>query len=476
MTPQLQQALKILQMPAIDVAAFIDEQVQSNPLLRLEEPQRAEVSPPQPPAPTTNETAMPAGDAGRATDGFDTGRENLFGGDARMGAGGEPVSARSGAGQQSAIATAGFEDYTAARESLRDHLLGQIAVMRLDGASRVIADYLVDELEEDGYLRTPPEEIAEHLGISAARVEAALAHVQDCDPAGVGARDLRECFALQLRRMDRFDPAMEALVDNLGDLAAHRRDRLLAVCGVDDEDLDDMIDELRALDARPCAGFGDAVAQTAIPDVFVRANGGGGWTLELNAEVLPKVLIDQDYATELAADGAEETKSFLTDCRRNANWLTRLLDQRAQTIMKVTTEIVRRQTLFFHQGVPGLRPMTLKDVAEAIGMHESTVSRVTANKRLYCERGLFELKFFFTTAIAATNGGDSISSAVVQSEIKTLIDKENPARPLSDERIVTLLKHNGVNLARRTVAKYRDVMNIPSSSKRKRMKASALAR
>lgn len=497
MTPQLQQALKVLQMPAMDVAAFIDEQVQSNPLLKLEEPQRAEVPGPDQGAGAapSAERRMPEGDAGRVNDGFDTGGENLFGGDARMGPAGEPSAAPvnkgegqapnagsgpasgsgSGGSQQGASMT-GFEDYTAATESLRDSLLGQIAVMRIDRMTRALADYLVDELEEDGYLRTSTTDLAERLGVEPGQVENALAHLQDCDPAGVGARSLKECFALQLKRLDRFDPAMEALVDNLADLAAHRRDRLLHVCGVDDEDLDDMIAELRALDAHPGSGFGGEIAQTAVPDVFIRPNGAGGWLVELNGDVLPKVLIDQDYAAELSAAGAAETKSFLADCSRNATWLTRLLDQRAQTILKVTTEIVRRQALFFHNGVAGLKPMTLKDVAEAVKMHESTISRVAANKRLYCERGLFDLKFFFTTAITTTDGADSVSSLAVKGQIKTLIDNENPARPLSDERVVTHLKQNGVNLARRTVAKYREAMNIPSSSKRKRMKAATASR
>ncbi|MEL7464034.1 MAG: RNA polymerase factor sigma-54 [Pseudomonadota bacterium] len=480
MTPQLQQALQVLQMPSIDVAAFIAEQVEANPILRLEEPARAEVASTTDPPPVfegRNQSAEAREtNVGRAADGFDTGRENLSGGDSRLGANGAPTARSSGGGQQTASAAPGFEEYTAQSESLRDELRAQIATARVDRATRLVAEYLIDELDEDGYLRAPIEEIAARLSLPMDRVAAALGRLQACDPPGVGARDLRECFAIQLRRLDRFDPAMAALVDNLGFLAAHRRDRLLEACGVDEEDLDEMIAELRALDARPGAGFGAAVAQTVVPDVFIRTNGAGGWTVELNAEVLPRVLVDQDYVTDLSAAGKAEAKSFLADCRKNANWLTRLLDQRAQTIMKVTTEIVRRQTAFFHEGVSGLRPMTLKDVAEAIDMHESTVSRVAANKHIYCARGLYSLKFFFTRGIQATEGGDSVSARVVQNQIKALIENENPARPLSDDRIVTLLKENGVNLARRTVAKYRDVMNIPSSSKRKRMKAAAEAR
>ncbi|MEL6792499.1 MAG: RNA polymerase factor sigma-54, partial [Pseudomonadota bacterium] len=477
MTPQLQQALQVLQMPSIDVAAFIAEQVEANPILRLEEPARAEVAAaPEPAAPAAGDNrARSEAEVGRSTEGFDTGRENLSGGDSRMGASGEPAARPTGAAQATDGSVASFEEYTAQSESLRDLLRGQIATARIDRATRMIAEYLIDELDEDGYMRASLDGIADRLSAPRDAVAEALARVQECDPPGVGARNLRECFEIQLRQKDRFDPAMAALVENLDLLAAHKRDGLRAACGVDEEDLDDMIAELRALDARPGSSFSEAVAQTVIPDVFIRENGVGGWLVELNGEVLPRVLVDQDYATELSAAGATEAKSFVADCKRNANWLTRLLDQRAQTILNVTTEIVRRQSMFFHKGVPGLRPMTLKDVAEAIDMHESTVSRVAANKHLYCGRGLLPLKFFFTRAIEAVDGGDSISARVVQSQIKVLIDKENPAKPLSDDRIVTLLKQSGVNLARRTVAKYREVMNIPSSSKRKRIKAQAKA-
>ncbi len=269
---------------------------------------------------------------------------------------------------------------------------------------------------------------------------------------------------------------LNALLDRLDDLAAVRFDALREACGGDSEDLNDMIAEIRALDPRPGGVFGGGVAQTVIPDVFVKRNQLGGWSVEVNSDALPRVLMDTRYAAELSDRGETEAISFLAECKQNATWLIRSLDQRAQTILKVSSEIVKRQASFFHDGVSGLKPMTLKMVAEEIGMHESTVSRVTSNKYMATERGLFELKFFFTQAISSTNGGDSHSSAAVQLQIKTLIDNEDLRKTLSDDQIVKMLTASGVNIARRTVAKYREGMSIPSSVQRRRLKAAALGR
>ena len=469
MTPHLQQALKVLQMSTLDVSDFIAQEVERNPLLKIDEGGGERASAAEAAQPKVDRE-IARDDPGRAEDGFDTGGENLPNAGDRLGRGGEPASSRS-AGE----AAVGFEEFTAAAESLRDQLLAQISMMRGDERARLVAQYLVDEIDEDGYLRADLDDLADRIDGGEELIADALDMLQACDPAGVGARGLKECFALQLRRLDRYDPAMATLVDRLEDLAAHRYDKLRALCGVDQEDLEDMIAELRLLDPRPGAAVGAPLAETVIPDVFVKPNQLGGWSVEVNSDALPKVLLDTTYAAEL--DGAgEEARSFLKGCRKDADWLLRLIDQRAQTILKVSTEIVRRQSLYFAEGVAGLRPMTLRDVAETIDMHESTVSRVTANKHLYCSRGLIPLKFFFTKAIAAADGSESVSAEAVRAEIKTLIGKENPGHPLSDEKIVAILKQNGVSLARRTVAKYREAMNIPSSSKRKRMKAVAFSR
>jgi len=287
----------------------------------------------------------------------------------------------------------------------------------------------------------------------------------------VCARNLTECVALQLRERDRFDPAMQALVAHLDlvakrDLAALRR-----TCGVDEEDLTEMIAEIRRLNPKPGLAFGSTLVQPIVPDVFVRAGADGGWTVELNSDSLPKVLVNQRYYAEIAgtARSAAE-KTYLADCLQTASWLIRALDQRARTILKVATEIVRQQDGFFVHGVQHLRPLNLKTVADAIGMHESTVSRVTANKYMATNRGIFELKYFFTSAIAAADGGEAHSAEAVRHRIKQLIDAERPDAVLSDDTIVDRLRAAGIDIARRTVAKYREAMRIPSSVQRRRDK------
>ena len=474
MTPQLQQAIRMLQMSGTDIAAFVAEEVERNPVLELENPDRETAAAPV-------EKATPEIDnVGAAEDAFDTGKENLYEGaeaaPALMGDGGEVNWSGTGAGGSSGGEGFDFEDRLTGEETLRDHMLAQIAVVPATEQARVLARLLVDELDGAGYLRTDLCALSDRLGANRALVDEAVAILQSCEPTGVGARDLAECLALQLKEQNRYDPAMEALLAHLDDLAAVRFEKLQEACGVDQDDLNEMIAEIRALDPRPGAVFGGGVAQTVIPDVFVKQNNLGGWSVEVNSDALPKVLLDTRYAAELNEEGETEAMSFLAECKQNATWLIRSLDQRAQTILKVSSEIVKTQGLFFHEGVSGLKPMTLKMVADEIGMHESTVSRVTSNKYMATERGLFELKFFFTQAISSTDGGDSHSSAAVQLQIKTLIEKEDSKKTLSDDKIVKMLTSDGVNIARRTVAKYREGMNIPSSVQRRRLKAAALGR
>lgn len=471
MTPQLQQAIRMLQMSGTDIAAFVAEEVERNPILELENPDReAPVAPAEKAAPEMD-------NVGAAEDAFDTGKENLYEGadaaPALMGGGGDVNWSGTGAGGSFDGGGGDFADRLTGEDTLRDHVLAQIAVAPAEPQARMLATLLVDELDSAGYLRTDLKSLSDRLGANHALVGEAVALLQSCEPTGVGARDLAECLALQLKEKNRYDPAMEALLARLDDLAAVRFDKLLAECGVDQTDLNEMIAEIRALDPRPGAVFGGGVAQTVIPDVFVKRNQLGGWSVEVNADALPKVLLDTRYAAELNEAGETEAMSFLTECKQNATWLIRSLDQRAQTILKVSSEIVKTQALFFHEGVSGLKPMTLKMVAEEIGMHESTVSRVTSNKYMATDRGLFELKFFFTQAISSTDGGDSHSSTAVQLQIKTLIENEDSRKTLSDDKIVKILTSDGVNIARRTVAKYREAMSIPSSVQRRRLKAAA---
>jgi RNA polymerase sigma-54 factor len=310
------------------------------------------------------------------------------------------------------------------------------------------------------------------LGVPLYEVERVLAVIQTLDPAGVGARNLSECLAIQAKDANRYDPAMARLISNLDYVAKGNLAALKRICGVDDEDLSDMIRELRAYDPKPGCRFAQGVEVDAIvPDVFVGRRG-NGWAIELNSATLPKLLVNRTYYTELASGPQDkQSKAWLSDCLASANWLMKALDQRARTIIKVSTEIVKQQDGFFRHGVAHLRPLTLRTVAEAIGMHESTVSRVTSNKYLACDRGMFELKYFFTSGIQSSDGGDAVSAEAVKSHIKALIMAESGRAILSDDQLVDLLRAKGFDIARRTVAKYREAMGIGSSVQRRRQKA-----
>jgi RNA polymerase sigma-54 factor len=368
-----------------------------------------------------------------------------------------------------------LESFVSAEPTLADWLREQVTLAITDPVQRMIGHYLVDLADESGYIAGDLAAAAERLGTGLAEIEAVLAILQTFEPPGICARDLAECLAIQLKERNRYDPAMAALIGRL-DLVA-RRDvaALRKICGVGDEDLVEMIAELRRLNPKPGLAFGSTVVQPIIPDVFVRAAPNGAWLVELNSDTLPKVLVNQTYYAEVSATARRDAeKSYLADCLQNATWLVRALDQRARTILKVANEIVRQQDAFFVRGVEHLRPLNLKTVAEAIGMHESTVSRVTANKYMATSRGIFELKYFFTSAIAGAHGGEAHSAEAVRHRIRQLIDAEGASDILSDDTIVERLREAGIDIARRTVAKYRESMRIPSSVQRRREKQAAI--
>ena len=341
---------------------------------------------------------------------------------------------------------------------------------------RIIGRHIIDAVDDSGYLGEPLAEIAERLGVAIDRIEAVLRIVQGFDPSGVAARDVAECLAIQLRDRDRFDPAMQALVANLPLVAKRDFAALKRLCGVDDEDIADMVGEIRRLDPKPGRAFGGSAAETVVPDVFIRAAPDGSWLIDLNPDTLPRLLVNQTYHARVSRAARNDVeKAFIAECLQTANWLTRSLEQRARTILKVASEIVRQQDGFFAHGVEHLRPLNLKTVADAIGMHESTVSRVTSNKYLTCSRGVFEMKYFFSAAIAATGYGEAHSAEAVRFRIKQMIDDEAPSAVLSDDAIVTRLKDGGIDIARRTVAKYRESLRIPSSMERRREKVAMSA-
>jgi len=364
-----------------------------------------------------------------------------------------------------------FEARLTREATLQEHLQAQLDLATPDPMTRFVGRNLIDAIDEAGYLAEPVESVAERLGAETAFVERVLALVQTFEPSGIGARHLAECLAIQLRERNRFDPAMQALVEHLDLVAKRELPALRRLCGVDEEDLADMLAEIRLLDPKPGRAFGGAPVEVLVPDVFVRLAPDGSWLIELNPDTLPRVLVNQTYFAKVSRVARKDTdKTFLTDCLQNANWLTRSLEQRSKTILKVAAEIVRQQDGFFVHGVSHLRPLTLKTIAEAIGMHESTVSRVTSNKAIGTSRGTFEMKYFFSAAIPGAAGVEAHSSEAVRHRIKQMIEGERGDAILSDDALVQKLKGEGIDIARRTVAKYRESLRIPSSVERRREK------
>ncbi len=494
MTPQLMQSIQLLQMTHFELTQFIAQEVEKNPLLEIpsndaesgserggaEDDAYAHQAEDPSDDGYDSRTEVLSGDwyesgnsggASRLSDELDANYANVFPDD------GVPQRAdapelisqwKSMPGSGEGAESYDLDDFVAGQISLRDHLAQQLPFVLPDMADRLIAQHLVDQLDEAGYLQGDATEAADRLGAGVDDVERVIAALQALDPPGVFARNLAECLAIQLRQKDRFDPAMQALVSNLELLARRDFATLKRLCGVDEEDLLDMLGEIRQLNPKPGAGFETGMSEAIMPDVVVRAGSDGGWLIELNPDTLPRVLVNQAYFSKVTKSG--EDHAFLSECLQTANWLTRSLDQRAKTIMKVASEIVRQQDAFLMHGVDHLRPLNLKTVADAIKMHESTVSRVTSNKYMLTPRGLFELKYFFSVSISAVEGGDSHSAEAVRHKIRTLISQESPESVLSDDDIVVILKKGGIDLARRTVAKYREAMNIASSVQRRREK------
>ena len=490
MTPQLAQSIKLLQYNHAELLDFIKDEVEKNPLLELagandDRPVRGEKSIESDPVdlhqsgePHSDPGEIAAAEVGSASQ-SGSALENLH--DTGT-AGAEkqeistPVSTKTAGERIGPAATASDEsDYLANLGEVPDligHLKRQIAVEFRSEEEQRIATYIAHGLDEDGYFREDLEEAADRNQTTIDMVKWVLEKFQGFEPVGIGARDLAECLKLQLQDKNRFDPAMQILLENIGLLAKRKFGELVRLCGVSKEDFSDMLAEIRALDPRPARAFEPVLSETVIPDVLITRNPSGAWNIELNPETLPRVLVNNDYHVELtAALGDSEGQNFLSECLENATWLTRSLDQRAKTILKVASEIVKQQDRFFEKGPQYLVPLTLKQVADTIKMHESTVSRVTSNKFLMCDRGTFELKYFFSSAISADNGDSSVSAEAVKHLIQKMVSLEDADNVLSDEQIVTRLQEAGIEIARRTVAKYRETLHIASSVQRRREKS-----
>ncbi len=485
MTPQLQQAIRLLAASNLEIETFIGEALEANPLLEAGALSSESTSDPGEDIPReeiTSDQLMTQG-AGEAdapldldTGALDIDRDTGDGASASRSASADSpndwASAASGGGADGEMPD--FEAMRAAEITLGDHLLGQIGAAVRDSAQGFIARHLIGLLDDAGYLPVDLRDVAYDLGITLDAAEAALAAVQTLDPSGVGARTLAECIAIQAREADRYDPCMARLIDNLELVAKGEVARLKRLCNVDDEDFADMLRELRSYNPKPGLAFAPTSDNCVVPDILLTANGEDGWDIALNEDTLPRLVVNRDYYVEMKGGTTDpEAQGWLKEKLADAHWLIRALDQRQKTILKTAAEIVKQQDGFFRRGVSELRPLTLREVAEKIEMHESTVSRVTSNKYLHCERGCFELKYFFTSGVGRLGGsgdGEGASSETIKARIKALCDGEDAKKVLSDQKLVDLLKGEGFDLARRTVAKYREAIGIGSSAQRRRAK------
>ena len=492
MTPQLLQAIKLLQLSTHELSAFVEAELERNPLLeRAESDDEGPISAPSSAAESDNRSEADWAGEQMVTDraslesdlGTDMG--NVFPDEGVTPPGNSAASdapsdspyweSRGGGGASLDGDNPNIEAYLTADIGLIAFLHNQLAESLPEGTQRLIASIIIEAIDPTGYLGEPLDDIARRIGVSIEEAEAALAVIHTFEPVGVGARNLAECLSLQLKDADRLDPAMAALVGNLELLAKRDFAGLRKRCGVDDEDLAEMMAEIRRLDPKPGLKFSSPPSEPVVPDVIVRSAPDGGWRVDLNADALPRVIANRAFYSRIAK-GADEVRSFADEAWSNATWIVRSLEQRARTILKVASEIVRHQDAFFTYGVAHLRPLNLKTIADVVQMHESTISRVTANKFMATPRGMFEMKYFFSTAISAADGGDAYSSEAVRHRIRQMIDGEDARAVLSDDAIVAALRQTGIDIARRTVAKYREGMRIPSSAVRRREKSVQSAR
>lgn len=463
MNQQMQQAIHLLQLSNLELSDYIDEALAENPLLERDETE-----------PNAEERTEPDKESEKQEELSQDQQDTLSDFDA----GSRSADAGQGASHKSSGGAVGgenmLENTVSDKVTLRDHLLEQLQVDCRDPRDRMVGAMLIEQLDESGYLREETEALAEKIGCSLERIEDLLPKLKQFDPTGVFAKDLNECLALQLEEKKLLGEGMKRLLDNLQLLGEHDYKQLSQICEVEEDIVKEMADDIRTLRPKPTIDFDHSVTQTIVPDVLMKKlprEMGGGWKVELNSDTLPRVLVNNDYYTTVLSKAVDKKdKSYLSDQMQAASWLVRALDQRAQTILKTAASIIEEQDGFFLYGVEFLKPMTLKDIAEEIEMHESTVSRVTNNKYIGTPRGIFELKYFFSSSIASSTGGDAYSSEAVKAKIKNLVDAEEINMVLSDDALVTALQQDGIDIARRTVAKYREALNIPSSVQRRRVK------
>lgn len=443
MTPQLQQAIRLLQLPVLDLNAQIQDALEENIMLEMED---------LPDVPRTSSESTVEIETIKAEETWTTRSTSDRGSDSGWSGEGRPISE--------------FEDESG--KTLREHLLWQLEMEDFSPREAIIGEALVDAINDDGYLTAGLDDIDASIDdeVTADEIEATLAKVQRLDPVGVGARTLAECIVLQLAQLDSKTPglalAREIAADHLDLVATRAYGEIRRSLKASEEQLHDALALVRGCNPKPGQAVSPVAAEYVVPDVFVRKID-SRWQVEISPTGVPRLSVNQTYAKLLRGSGDH---AVLRSQLQEARWLIRSLEIRNETLLKVATSIVTRQTAFLEHGDEAMKPMVLKDVAEEIGMHESTISRVTTNKYMHTPRGVFEFKYFFSSHLSSANGEDQ-SSTSVRAKIRKLIGGENPAKPLSDSKIANLLAEQGIKVARRTVAKYRESMNISSSSERR---------
>lgn len=472
LTPQMQQSIKLLQYSTQELAEFIEQEMLRNPFLVREETAESGEEAGEEQPETGDEEVVAAMEDGAVWE--DDREDGRLAYDAEQGEE-RYAHVRNTSPDFDDIAY-DSEQQTSKSLSLREHIWEQIALDMQDPAQRIIATHLIDMLDDSGYIQADFGSLAQNLQCKAGDIEAVLRILQCCDPIGVFSRSLAECLRLQLREKNRLDPVMEKLLSHLDLMASGDIAKLQKVCGEDQETVRDMLAEIKSLDPKPGSRFSAEMVQVMIPDVFVKPDHKGGWEVELNNETLPRVLLNRRYFAEVKQKAKDsEGKKFLSEQWHTANWLTRALHQRAETVLKVASEIVIQQRAFFERGVYHLRPLTLADIASAVDLHESTVGRATTAKFMATPRGIYEMKFFFSSGVSAVEGEEAFSSNAVKQHIKAMIESESRDTVLSDDCIVEQLRVKGIDIARRTVSKYRESMRIPSSVERRRIKKAGLS-
>jgi len=444
MTPQLQQAICLLQLPLLDLSAQIQEALEENVMLEMED---------LPDVPKTSAETTAEIETIRAEDSWQSSSMERIQ-DGGWNGEGRPISE--------------FADESG--QSLREHLLWQLELENFSPREALIGEALIDSINDDGYLTAAPEDITDFIaaeaGVSIEEIEQALNKVQRLDPVGIGARSLSECIVLQLRQLESATPGVELAIsmatDFLPSIAAKEYGEIRRALRTSEEDFEVALALVKSCNPKPGLAVSPAAPEYVIPDVFVRKID-GRWQVEVSASGIPRLSVNQQYAKLLRGSGDH---AVLRTQLQEARWLVRSLEIRNETLMKVATCIVARQREFLEHGDEAMKPLVLRDVAETIGMHESTISRVTTSKYMHTPRGVFEFKYFFSSHLSTVDGEDQ-SSTSVRAKIRKLIGAENPAKPLSDNKIAALLADEGITVARRTVAKYREALRISSSSERK---------